>query len=81
MKRIKILLASAFIVLMGSITPAESPKVANFTIEIEHLPEGLSLKCRQGCVWQTLTVGGCGSREPCLFVLDQNGMKDPRTPE
>ena len=81
MKRIKILLVSALIVLTGSTTPAESPKVASFVIEIEHLPDGLSLKCPEGCSWKTLTVGGCVSRKPCEFVLDQNGMKGPQPRE
>jgi hypothetical protein len=74
MKRIMIILAAALLVLSGSISPAESPKVSKFTIEIEHLADGLSLKCSDGCAWQTLTIGGCVSGKPCQFVLDQNGM-------
>lgn len=75
MKRIKILIAASLIVLTGSTAPADSPKVAKFTIEIDHLAEGLSMKCLEGCVWLSLEVGGCVSGKPCRFVLNQNGMK------
>ena len=78
MKRIMIILAAALLVLSGSMSPAESPKVGKFTIEIEHLPDGLSLKCSDGCAWQTLTIGGCVSGKPCQFVLDQSGMMGVR---
>jgi len=74
MKRINIFLAAALLVLSAVVSPAEGPKVAKFTIEIEHLADGLSLKCSDGCSWQTLTVGGCVSGKPCQFVLDQSGM-------
>ena len=74
MKRIMIILAAALFALSGSMSPAESPKVGKFTIEIEHLADGLSLKCSDGCAWQTLTIGGCVSGKPCHFVLDQSGV-------
>ena len=74
MKRINIILAAALLVLAGVVSPAESSKVSKFTIEIEHLADGVSLKCSDGCAWQTLTVGGCVSGKPCQFVLDQSGV-------
>ena len=75
MKRINIIfLTAALLVLTGVVSPAEGPKVGKFTIEIEHLADGLSLKCSEGCAWQTLTVGGCVSGKPCQFVLDQSGV-------
>jgi len=74
MKRIMIILAAALLVLSGPMSPAESPKVGKFTIEIEHLADGLSLKCSDGCAWETLTIEGCVSGKPCHFVLDQSGV-------
>jgi hypothetical protein len=81
MKRIMFFLATTLLVLTASLTPAESPKVSKFTIDVEHLADGLSLKCSDGCAWKTLTIGGCVSGKPCHFVLDQNGMKGPLPPE
>ena len=74
MKRIMIILAAALLVLSGSMSPAESPKVGEFTIEIEHLADGLSMKCSDGCAWQTLTIAGCVSGKPCHFVVDESGV-------
>jgi hypothetical protein len=74
MKRVTIILAAALLVLAGVVSPAESSKMGKFTIEIEHLADGLSLKCSDGCAWETLTVGGCVSGKPCQFVLDQSGV-------
>ncbi len=77
MKRIEFTAAAVAILLLVSAAPADSPRVNNFLITIDRTDEGLSMSCSEGCAWKTLTVG-CKPNEECRFVLDQNGMRDPR---
>jgi hypothetical protein len=73
MKPFQLVLAIFVGLLASSSAPANAPTMAQFRIEVREDAGRLSLECSSGCAWQTLTVD-CSSDQPCVFVLDQNGM-------
>ena len=66
-------LAAFLAALAVSSVPAQTSDPTRFRIEVRSESGEILMRCTQGCVWDTLSIG-CKANEPCAFVLDQNGM-------
>ena len=73
MKLSHLALAAFLAALVVSSVPAQTSDPSRFRIEVRTESGEILMRCTQGCVWETLSVG-CNANEPCAFVLDQNGM-------
>lgn len=70
MIRVMIALAVGAVATFTVVRSAEPPKTAPFRIEIEVSGNDASMRCTQGCDWQTKSIT-CNGAAPCAFILSE----------
>jgi hypothetical protein len=68
-----ITLAVGIVAAFAAAVSAERPASAPFRIEIEVSGNDATMRCTEGCEWQTQSIT-CNGAAPCAFVLSEKGV-------